>query len=119
ETRYRLYFRARAPRTGFDLCAGRSGPPHHLRSFFPNDCDPRLSPTGSLPVPLFNPQTWRKERRLAACATILSSMNDQAIQEIVAEIRPLMIDRAPGKIFQLSTFSLVIDFRLRDHGDLF
>ncbi len=46
-------------------------------------------------------------------------MNDQVIQEIVAEIRPLMIDQAPGKIFQLSSFSLVIDFRLRDHGDLF
>lgn len=46
-------------------------------------------------------------------------MNDQAIQEIVSEIRPLIIGRAPGKIFQLSPFSLVIDFRLRDHGDLF
>jgi predicted ribosome quality control (RQC) complex YloA/Tae2 family protein len=30
-----------------------------------------------------------------------------------------MIGRAPGKIFQLSPLSLVIDFRLRDHGDLF
>jgi predicted ribosome quality control (RQC) complex YloA/Tae2 family protein len=46
-------------------------------------------------------------------------MDDQAINEIVAEITPLMIGRAPGKIFQLSSFSLVIDFRLRDHGDLF
>jgi predicted ribosome quality control (RQC) complex YloA/Tae2 family protein len=46
-------------------------------------------------------------------------MDDQTIQEIVAEIEPLMIGRAPGKIFQLSTLSLVIDFRLRDHGDLF
>src|ERR1700681_2992589 len=46
-------------------------------------------------------------------------MDDQAIHEIVAEITPLMIGRAPGKIFQLSTVSLVIDFRLRDHGDLF
>jgi len=46
-------------------------------------------------------------------------MDDQAINEIVAEITPLMIGRAPGKIFQLSSLSLVIDFRLRDHGDLF
>jgi predicted ribosome quality control (RQC) complex YloA/Tae2 family protein len=46
-------------------------------------------------------------------------MNDQTIQEIVEEIRPLMLGRAPGKIFQLSPLSLVIDFRLRDHGDLF
>jgi len=46
-------------------------------------------------------------------------MDDQAIKEIVAEIQPLMIGRAPGKIFQLSPLSLVIDFRLRDHGDLF
>jgi predicted ribosome quality control (RQC) complex YloA/Tae2 family protein len=46
-------------------------------------------------------------------------MDDEAIKEIVAEIQPLMIGRAPGKIFQLSPLSLVIDFRLRDHGDLF
>jgi predicted ribosome quality control (RQC) complex YloA/Tae2 family protein len=46
-------------------------------------------------------------------------MDDQAIKEIVAEIQPLMVGRAPGKIFQLSPRSLVIDFRLRDHGDLF
>ena len=46
-------------------------------------------------------------------------MDEQAIKEIVAEIAPLMVGRAPGKIFQLSPLSLVIDFRLRDHGDLF
>ncbi|MDX6445659.1 MAG: hypothetical protein QOH71_2733 [Blastocatellia bacterium] len=46
-------------------------------------------------------------------------MDDQAIHEIVEEIRPLMVGRAPGKIFQLSPLSLVVDFRLRDHGDLF
>jgi len=46
-------------------------------------------------------------------------MDDQAITEIVAEIQPLAVGRAPGKIFQLSPLSLVIDFRLRDHGDLF
>jgi predicted ribosome quality control (RQC) complex YloA/Tae2 family protein len=49
----------------------------------------------------------------------IETMDDQAIKEIVAEIEPLMIGRAPGKIFQLSPLSLVIDFRLRDHGDLF
>ncbi len=46
-------------------------------------------------------------------------MDDQAIKEIVAEIQPLIVGRAPGKIFQLSPLALVIDFRLRDHGDLF
>ncbi len=46
-------------------------------------------------------------------------MDDQAITEIVAEIQPLIIGRAPGKIFQLSPLSLAIDFRLRDYGDLF
>ena len=46
-------------------------------------------------------------------------MDEQAIKQIVAELQPLMIGRAPGKIFQLSPFSFVIDFRLRDHGDLF
>src|SRR5437879_2553708 len=46
-------------------------------------------------------------------------MDDQAIKEIVAEIQPLMVGRAPGKIFQLSPLSFVIDFRLRDQGDLF
>src|SRR5450759_785449 len=46
-------------------------------------------------------------------------MDDQTIIDVVAEIEPLLIGRAPGKIFQLSPMSLVIDFRLRDHGDLF
>jgi predicted ribosome quality control (RQC) complex YloA/Tae2 family protein len=46
-------------------------------------------------------------------------MDDQTIKDVVAEIEPLLVGRAPGKIFQLSPMSLVIDFRLRDHGDLF
>jgi predicted ribosome quality control (RQC) complex YloA/Tae2 family protein len=46
-------------------------------------------------------------------------MDDQTIQDVVAEIQPLMAGRPPGKIFQLSPLSMVIDFRLRDHGDLF
>lgn len=46
-------------------------------------------------------------------------MEDQVINAIVTELEPLMIGRAPGKIFQLSPWSFVIDFRLRDHGDLF
>jgi len=46
-------------------------------------------------------------------------MDDQAIKEVVAEIQPLMVGHAPGKIFQLSPHSLVIDFRLRGDGDLF
>jgi predicted ribosome quality control (RQC) complex YloA/Tae2 family protein len=51
--------------------------------------------------------------------SLVEPMDDQAIKEIVAEIQPLVVGRAPGKIFQLSRLSLVIDFRLRDHGDLF
>ncbi len=46
-------------------------------------------------------------------------MDDQTIKLLVAEIEPLLVGRAPGKIFQLSPTSMVIDFRLRDHGDLF
>lgn len=46
-------------------------------------------------------------------------MDDQSIQEIVKEITPLLINRTPGKIFQLGTASLAIDFGLREHGFLF
>jgi len=46
-------------------------------------------------------------------------MDDRTLTEIVAEIEPLLRGRAPGKIFQSGTLSLVIDFRLRDHGFLF
>src|SRR6266849_2611412 len=45
-------------------------------------------------------------------------MDEEAIKEIVAELGPLLIGRAPGKIFQLGPLSLAIDFRLRD-GYLF
>src|ERR1700738_1194151 len=46
-------------------------------------------------------------------------MDHQTLIEIVAEIEPLLLGRAPGKLFQLSPLSLVIDFRLRDEGYLF
>src|ERR1700730_10592655 len=46
-------------------------------------------------------------------------MDDQTLTEIVAEIEPLLVGCAPGKIFQLGSLSLVIDFRLRDEGYLF
>ena len=46
-------------------------------------------------------------------------MDDQSIEEIVKEIAPLLIKRAPGKIFQLESASLAIDFGLRDRGYLF
>jgi predicted ribosome quality control (RQC) complex YloA/Tae2 family protein len=46
-------------------------------------------------------------------------MDDQTLTEIIAEIEPLLVGRVPGKIFQLGPLSLVIDFRLRDHGYLF
>ena len=41
-------------------------------------------------------------------------MDDESIKAIVAELEPLLIGCAPGKIFQLGPLSLVIDFRLRD-----
>jgi predicted ribosome quality control (RQC) complex YloA/Tae2 family protein len=46
-------------------------------------------------------------------------MDDQSIREIVDEITPLIIHRAPGKIFQLGRASLAIDFGLREAGYLF
>jgi predicted ribosome quality control (RQC) complex YloA/Tae2 family protein len=46
-------------------------------------------------------------------------MDNESINEVAAEIEPLMIGRAPGKIFQLAPLSMAIDFRLRDHGYLF
>jgi len=46
-------------------------------------------------------------------------MDDESINEVVAEIKPLVAGRAPGKIFQVGPLSMAIDFRLRDHGYLF
>ena len=46
-------------------------------------------------------------------------MDDQTISDLVNEIAPLLIGRFPGKIFQLDSSSLAIDFRLREHGFLF
>ena len=46
-------------------------------------------------------------------------MDDATIAAVVSEIAPLLIGRAPGKIFQLTHQSLAIDFGLREHGYLF
>ncbi|HXT63087.1 MAG TPA: NFACT family protein [Pyrinomonadaceae bacterium] len=46
-------------------------------------------------------------------------MDDATIAAVVAEIAPLLVGRAPGKIFQLSPHSLAIDFGLRSDGYLF
>jgi predicted ribosome quality control (RQC) complex YloA/Tae2 family protein len=46
-------------------------------------------------------------------------MDDASIQEIVNEITPLLVDRAPGKIFQFGPMAIAIDFGLRQHGYLF
>src|SRR5439155_25444602 len=43
-------------------------------------------------------------------------MDDQSINAVVAEIKSLLLSRAPGKIFQLSPSSMAIDFGLRDRG---
>ena len=50
--------------------------------------------------------------------TSVPEVDHQTLTEIVAEIEPLLLGRAPGKLFQLSPLSLVIDFRLRDEGYL-
>jgi predicted ribosome quality control (RQC) complex YloA/Tae2 family protein len=46
-------------------------------------------------------------------------MDDASIQEIVNEIAPLLIGRAPGKIFQFGPMAVAIDFGLRQRGLLF
>jgi predicted ribosome quality control (RQC) complex YloA/Tae2 family protein len=46
-------------------------------------------------------------------------MDDATIAAVVAEITPLIVGRAPGKIFQLSPYALAIDFGLRGDGYLF
>src|SRR5262245_12800503 len=46
-------------------------------------------------------------------------MDDESISLIVDEIAPLLIGRTPGKIFQLGSTALAIDFGLRDAGYVF
>jgi len=46
-------------------------------------------------------------------------MDNESIHEIVNEIAPLLIGRAPGKIFQSGPAALAIDFGLRHQGYLF
>lgn len=46
-------------------------------------------------------------------------MDDLSIQQIVAEIAPLLIGRALGKIFQFGANALAIDFGIHSHGYLF
>src|ERR1044071_678769 len=46
-------------------------------------------------------------------------MDAASIQEIVNEITPLLVGRAPGKIFQFGPTAMAIDFGLRQHGYLF
>src|SRR4051812_7281229 len=38
-------------------------------------------------------------------------MNEQLISDVVAEIGPALVGRAWGKVFQLSSASLAVDFR--------
>jgi predicted ribosome quality control (RQC) complex YloA/Tae2 family protein len=42
-------------------------------------------------------------------------MDDTSIQEVAAEVQPLLAGRSPGRIFQLDSQTVAIDFRLRDH----
>src|ERR1041384_7627851 len=46
-------------------------------------------------------------------------MDDATISAVVNEITPLIVGRRPGKILQLTPYSLGIDFGLRGHGYLF
>jgi len=46
-------------------------------------------------------------------------MDDAAISAVVSELKPLLVGRRFGKIFQFSPSSLAIDLGLREHGYLF
>lgn len=46
-------------------------------------------------------------------------MHEETLNEIVNELRELLPGRFLGRIFQLSAFSLVIDFGLKEKGSLF
>jgi len=46
-------------------------------------------------------------------------MHQETLKEVVAELNELLSGRFPGRIFQLSPVSLVIDFHLKQHGLLF
>src|SRR2546423_5978884 len=46
-------------------------------------------------------------------------MNDALIEEIVAELRPLLTGRMWGKVFQLSATAIAVDFRTGDGRYLF
>jgi predicted ribosome quality control (RQC) complex YloA/Tae2 family protein len=46
-------------------------------------------------------------------------MNDRLIEEIVAELKPLLAGRLWGKVFQLSAMSIAVDFRTGDGRYLF
>ncbi|MDQ3919872.1 MAG: NFACT family protein, partial [Acidobacteriota bacterium] len=41
-------------------------------------------------------------------------MNEQLIEEVVEEVRPALVGRHWGKVFQLSAASLAVDFRAGD-----
>ncbi len=45
-------------------------------------------------------------------------MDEESIQQIVAEIQPLLTGRLPGRILQLDALTVIIDFHLRDHRTL-
>ena len=46
-------------------------------------------------------------------------MNEQLISEVVEELRPALVGRAWGKVFQLSSASLAADFRTQGGRYLF
>ena len=46
-------------------------------------------------------------------------MNEQLIGDVVEELRPALVGRAWGKVFQLSNASLAVDFRTQGGRYLF
>ncbi|HKR61089.1 MAG TPA: NFACT family protein [Pyrinomonadaceae bacterium] len=46
-------------------------------------------------------------------------MQQETLQEIVAELQPILVNRSVGRVFTISPFSLAIDFGVRDAGYLF
>ena len=46
-------------------------------------------------------------------------MNQETLKQLVAELNQLLPGRFVGRVFQLSSLSLAIDFGLKEHGYLF
>lgn len=83
-------------------------------------------PTGAPPTISFpelssfaSKSSYTLKTLLAAVCRSVFVVDGQTIKEIVEEIAPLLVGRAPGRVFQLSPLSLAIDFRGKRNQYLF